>query len=200
MNRLAIIGSALGGGAAQVIEALVHQDNLRAVFILDRDVNAIGKEIHNVPVVGSTDELLQRWNDSEFDVAIIAIGGNLTERKRLFEYLHLNNIPFTNIIDSSVKLGLNVMLGEGNVILNNSYLGNDVKLGNNNYILNQCSIQHNTVIEDHNYFATNVTVGAKVKIGKMNRLGIKSIVETGAIIENEQNLKSGNIYAHIIKL
>lgn len=196
MKRLAIIGSALSGGAGQIIEALANQENIRAVLILDRDVNAIGTEIHKVPVVGSTDELLNRWKEDEFDMAIVAIGGDLSERKRLFEYLQSNNIPLTNIIDGSVKLGLNVILGEGNVILNNSYLGNDVKLGNNNYILNQCSIQHDTMIEDHNYFATDVTVGAKVKIGNLNRLGIKCIVETKAIVGNDQNLKSGNIYAH----
>lgn len=196
MKRLAIIGSALSGGAGQIIEVLAFQDNIKAALILDRDVNAIGKEIHRVPVVGSTDDLLRRWNDGEFDVAIVAIGGDLAERKRLFEYLMINNIPLTNIIDDSVKLGLNVVLGQGNVILNNSYLGNDVRLGNNNYMLNQCSIQHDTVIEDHNYFATNVTVGAKVKIGNLNRLGIKCIVETRAIVENDQNLKAGYIYAH----
>jgi len=195
MKRLAIIGSALSGGAGQIIEALAFQDKIKAVLILDRDVNAIGKEIDTVPVAGSTDDLLRRWNDGEFDVAIVAIGGDLAERKRLFECLKLNNIPVTNIIDSSVKLGLNVILGEGNVILNNCYFGNNVMLGNNNYILNQCSIQHDTVIEDHNYFATNVTVGAKVKIGNMNRFGIKCIVETRAIVENDQNLKTGYIYS-----
>ena len=196
MKRLAIIGSALGGGAAQIIEALVHQEKIKAVLILDRDVNAIGKEIYNVPVAGSTDDLLQRWGNREFDTAIIAIGGDLAERNRLFEFLRDNGIPMTNIIDSSVKLGLNVTLGEGNVILNNSYFGNNVKLGNNNYILNQCSVQHDTVIGDHNYFATNVTIGAKVKIGNVNRLGIKSIVETRSVIGNDQILKSGSIFEH----
>ena len=194
MKRLAIIGSALSGGAGQIIEAIANQDRIRVVLILDRDVNAFGKGIHEVPVVGSTDDLLRKWNDSEFDVAVVAIGGDLAERKRLFEYLQINNIPLINIIDSSVKLGLNVKIGEGNVILNNSYLGNDVRLGNNNYILNQCSIQHDTIIEDHNYLATNVTIGAKVKIGRLNRFGIKSVVETRAIVEDEQNLKSGYIY------
>ncbi len=194
MSRLAIIGSALGGGAAQIIEALDGSDSVRAVFILDRDVNAIGQIVQGISVAGSTEDLVQKWNAKEFDVAVIAIGGDLEERRRQFELLDLNSIPLANVIDRSVKVGLNVVMGTGNVILNSCYFGNNVKVGSNNYILNQCSVQHDTVIGNHNYFATNVTIGAKVRIGSMNRFGIKSIVETRATIEDGQTFKSAAIY------
>ncbi len=191
MKRLAIIGSALGGGACQIIEALRNHRSLSSLFILDKDADALGYEIHGVSVTGSTEDILKKWANKEFDDAIIAIGGDLLERKRLFDLLLSNNIPLINVIDDSVRLGINVRLGKGNVILNDSYIGNNVTLGNNNYILNQCSIQHDSIIGSHNYFATNVTVGAKVKIGYGNRFGIKCIIESKSIVENALQFKSG---------
>jgi acetyltransferase-like isoleucine patch superfamily enzyme len=193
MKRLAIIGSALGGGAAQIIEALRGQGELAACFILDRDPDVIGKEIFNVPVIGATDEVILRWDRKEFDQAIIAIGGDLKERKAVYDLLVVNAIPLANVVDPDAKLGMNVTMGSGNVILNHSYLGNNVRLGDNNYILNQCSLQHDTIIGDHNYLATNVTIGAKVRVGSLNRFGIKSIVESRSVVGDSRLLKSGEI-------
>lgn len=190
MKRIAIIGSALGGGAGQIIEAMQMQSELEPVFILDRDISIIGKDVLGVKVYGPTEEITERWNRKEFDEAIIAIGGDLTERKRLYEYLITNGIMLANIIDPSVKFGLGFKMGTGNVILNNTYFGNHTSIGNNNYILNQCSIQHDTIIENHNYFSTNITIGARVKLGSLNRLGIKCIIETKADIGDNHSFRA----------
>ena len=90
MKRVAIIGSAIGGGAGQIIEAMQLNADLKPVFILDRDSTIIGKEIFGIPVVGPTEEILEKWNKKEFDEAVIAIGGDLTERKRLYEFITEN--------------------------------------------------------------------------------------------------------------
>lgn len=196
MVRIGIYGSALGGGAAQIIEALNSQEKIKPVLILDRDTSAVGKDVFGVPVVGSTEELADKWRRKEFDQAIIAIGGDLTERKKVYELMISLNIPLANIIGKEVLFGLNTKIGNGNVILNHSYIGNNSSMGNNNYILNQCSIQHDTVIGNHNYLATNVTIGAKVRIGSLNRFGIKCIAETRTVIEDGHIYASGEIIHH----
>jgi len=183
-TRIAIIGSALGGGAAQIIEALQGQPAARAALIVDNDPRAIGTQVFGVEVAGATEDLPRLWEQGRFDAAVIAIGGDLNERKRLFEAFRGRGIPFANVIDPSVRTGLGFTIGEGNVVLNGTYFGNRVALGNNCYILNQCSIQHDTVIGDHNYLATNVSIGAHVRIGCANRFGIKSIVETRAVVHD----------------
>ena len=193
MRRLAIIGSAKSGGAAQIIEALSSSLLYQPSLIFDRDFDLLPHGIFGVPVVGPVELLAEYWSLGEFEEAIIAIGGDLNERKRLFLHLQELGIRLANVIDPNVKTGMNVSFGQGNVILNNSYFGNNVSLGDNNYILNQCSFQHDTKIADHNYFATNVTVGAKVKIGNGNRFGIKCIIETGGIVGDTKTLPSGKL-------
>ena len=182
--RIAIIGSALGGGAAQIIEALQNQPAARAALIVDNDQRAVGTTVCGVEVACPTEDLPRLWEQGRFDAAVIAIGGDLNERKRVFENFRGRGIPFANVIDPSVRTGIGFTIGVGNVILNSTYLGNGVTVGDNCYILNQCSIQHDTVIGDHNYLATNVSIGAHVKIGSANRFGIKSVVETRAIVSD----------------
>jgi len=193
MKRIAIIGSALGGGAAQIIEALTGNNDLQPLLIFDRDMNAIGATVHGVPVVAPTEDVGQWWGKKAFDAAVVAIGGDLNERKAIFESLAAAGIETANVIDTDVRLGMNVTIGKGNVILNRCYIGNDSRIGDNNYILNQCSIQHDTVIGNHNYLATNVSIGAKVRIGCLNRLGIKSVVESRASISDGLLLRSAEI-------
>lgn len=187
-TRIAIIGSALGGGAAQIIEALQNQPAARAVFIVDNDPRAIGVSIFGVEVAAATEDLPRLWEEGRFDAAVIAIGGDLNERRRLFDNLRGRGIPFTNVIDPSVRTGMGFSIGVGNVVLNDAYFGNRVAVGNNCYILNQCSIQHDTVIGDHNYLATNVAIGAHVKIGSANRFGIKSVVETRMVVHDGSSI------------
>ena len=190
MKRIAILGSALSGGAGQIIEVLMNSAEQYPVLILDNDPNAKGKDVFGVNVVGSTNDLIDYWNKKMFDEAIIAIGGDLLERKKIFDILIENKIEVANIIDDSVKFGLNVKMGMGNVILNNTYIGNNVIIGDNNYILNHCSVQHDSKIKNHNYFATNVVIGAKVKIGDLNRFKIKCALETNVIVENSNTIDS----------
>lgn len=183
-TRIAIIGSALGGGAAQIIEALQNQHAAHPTLIVDKDQRAIGTSVCGIDVVSATEDLPRLWEDGRFDAAVIAIGGDLNERMRLFESFRGRGIPFANVIDPSVRTGIGFTIGAGNVILNSTYLGNRVSIGNNCYILNQCSVQHDTVIGDHNYLATNVSIGAHVKIGSANRFGIKSVVETRSVVQD----------------
>lgn len=183
-TRIAIIGSALGGGAAQIIEALQNQCAARAALIVDNDRRAIGTSVFGVEVASATEELPRLWEERRFDAAVIAIGGDLNERMRLFDNFRGRGIPFANVIDPSVRTGMAFTIGVGNVILNSTYFGNRVVIGNNCYILNQCSVQHDTIIGDHNYLATNVSIGAHVKIGSANRFGIKSVVETRVVVHD----------------
>jgi acetyltransferase-like isoleucine patch superfamily enzyme len=183
-TRIAIIGSALGGGAAQIIEALQGQPDARAALIVDNDARALGTSVYGVEVAAATEELPRLWEERRFDAAVIAIGGDLNVRKRLFEDFRGRGIPFANVIDRSVRTGIGFSIGVGNVVLNSTYFGNGVALGNNCYILNQCSVQHDTVIGDHNYLATNVSIGAHVRIGSGNRFGVKCVVETRAVLHD----------------
>ena len=52
MKRVAILGSAVSGGAAQIIEALINSTKQKPELILDNDKSLKESEIHGVKVMG----------------------------------------------------------------------------------------------------------------------------------------------------
>ena len=54
---MAIVGSALAGGAAQIIDALDGSAELVAVAIYDSDARAMGQSVLGVPVRGSSEDV-----------------------------------------------------------------------------------------------------------------------------------------------
>ena len=71
---MAIIGSAKGGGALQIIDALQDSRSLVPVAVFDSDVTMVGKSILGIPVVDSSSEVLNHFEGGSFDCVIIAIG------------------------------------------------------------------------------------------------------------------------------
>ncbi len=178
MKKVAIIGSAKNGGAAQIIEIASRSSIPYSFVIFDRDKSLIGYKVFDVEVTGTSEQVFEYWENDKFDAAIIAIGGDLIERKQIFDRLVGNGVPFVNIIDKNVVFGINYNLGVGNVIMNNSYFGNNVQIGNNNYFLNNISIQHDSKVGSSNYFSTGTTLGAHCEVGDSIRFEINEILKT----------------------
>lgn len=86
MKKLAIVGSALAGGCAQIIDAVRTDSVYEPVGIFDRDTSTDTKVL-GVPVLASSSEVFRYWEKDQFDEVIIAIGGNLIERQKIFQHL-----------------------------------------------------------------------------------------------------------------
>ena len=98
MKKLAVVGSAISGGAAQIIDAVRTKDEYEVVAVFDNDIEAIGHTIFGVPILASSLEVERYWNLTIFDEIIIGIGGDLYERESLFNKYRQLGIPFANLI------------------------------------------------------------------------------------------------------
>jgi len=174
-KRIAVIGSAIGGGAAQIIDALRGTDRI-ATAVFDKDERAQGQTIFGAPVVGASDmpTLRQHFDAGLFDAAVIAIGGDLKERERIFHALEQAQIPTTNVIDPTAQLRSGVKIGTGNVLLGGVYLGPGVEIGDNCYIISYAGIQHDSRIGDHSYFSTGAMLAGRVIVGARVRFDTRS--------------------------
>lgn len=193
MKRLAIVGSAASGGAAQIIDAVRTGTEYEAVAIFDKNENLFGKYILNVPIIASSDEVESFWKKNKFDEIIIAIGGDLNERKRLFEEFSFMGIPFANVIDSSAQLRSEVKIGKGNVILANVFIGPYVTLGDNCYLITNTCINHDTLVGSHVYFSAGCVVAGGVEIGNQVRFDTASGAKAKIIIKQEYIVPAGKI-------
>lgn len=193
MKRLAIVGSALSGGAAQVIDAVRTTGDHLPVAIFDSDKSAKDKLILDVPVISSSDSVKEYWDKDLFDVVIIAIGGNLTERERVFNELVEFNIPFTNVIDNTAQLRANALIGIGNVILGNVFLGPNVTIGDNCYIIGNTTINHDCAIGSHSYFSSGCTLAGNVVVGERVRFDTASGAKAKVVIRDDAYIQPGQI-------
>jgi sugar O-acyltransferase (sialic acid O-acetyltransferase NeuD family) len=194
IERVIIIGG--GDGAVQVLDVLAKTPGQEAVAILDDNPELRGKKVNGVPVTGGIDmdRIVDLYERGEFDSAVISISTIIKLRAEIFEKLKDRGIPFANIIHPSVVKGINVKMGEGNVIMAFTHLGACASLGNNNFISAYCSIEHHNEMGNHCSFGPGVVTSSRVIFGDQVRcgtgifiepklrIGAKSVIGSGCII------------------
>jgi len=193
-KRVAIVGSALAGGAAQIIDALEGSTELVPIAIYDSDARAVGQAVLGVPVRGSSDEVVAAFRRGELDAAVVGIG-TLAIREAVFDGLRAGGVPTCNVIDRAAIVSRSAMLGTGNVVLATVYLGPEVTLGDNCYLVTGTRINHHTKIGDHCYFASGVTISGRVQIGARVRFDLMSAAATDAIVPEGTIVAAGTIFA-----
>jgi len=193
MKKLAIIGSALTGGAAQIIDAVRRSNSYEVTAIFDNNPHSLGQKILNVPVIASSFDVYDHWKGSAFEEVVIAIGGDLSERQRLFDSLQKQGIPFANVIDPTADIRSEVKLGIGNVILANVFLGPYVTVGDNCYIITNTCINHDTIIGSHVYFSAGCVIAGSVKIGDRVRFDTASGAKAKISVNDDKTISAGKI-------
>jgi NDP-sugar pyrophosphorylase family protein len=191
-NRIAIIGSALGGGAAQVIDAISRGSEHIPIGVFDNHPGAINSDVLGVQVVGSSEDVIKAYEDGVFDSAVIAIG-NLPHRKAVYEQLMAASIPLCNVIDKDAVVSQSTRIGVGNVLLCHSYLGPGVIIGDNCYIISGSKINHDSRLGSHCYLSTGVSIAGRVQVGSMVKFDTASGAAPDCLIPSGSYLMPGQI-------
>lgn len=193
VKRVAIIGG--GTGAIQVIDLMLSIGEYLPFCIFDDTPYKLHKKILGVPVISRIDpEIIERYfKDAFFDQVIIAISTSIPFREKVFKALKARNIPFANLVHNSVYLGVNVQLGEGNIILPQCHIGPCAAIGDNNFITAKASIEHNNIVGDHCTFGPGVMTSGNVTIGNKVKFGAGIFVEPNIKIGDNSIISSGSI-------
>jgi NDP-sugar pyrophosphorylase family protein len=193
MKRLAIIGSALSGGAAQIIDAVSTGSEYKTVAIFDSHEGSLGTKVLDVPVVSTSNEVEKYWKRGDFDEVVIAIGGDLKERQRLFDQLRTVGIPFANVIDRKAEIRSGTKMGCGNVILANVFVGPLVSIGDNCYLISNTCINHDSKVGSHSYFSAGCVIAGYVEIGDRVRFDTASGAKARVKVRDDFNVFAGQI-------
>ena len=143
--KIAIIGSALAGGAIQIVDVLLEDQLASDIRIYDDSPDTHGANVLGVPVVGDCERLESDISDSLVDSAVVAVG-SIAPRERLFKKYINTSLCFPNIISSKAIISNSSSFGRGNVILPGVYLGPQVTLADNNYLTTATTINHDSNI------------------------------------------------------
>lgn len=192
MERVCIVGSALGGGALQIIDALRGSASQNPAVILDNNPNTLGQMVCGVPVIGSSTDIKKIFDSRIFDSAIVAVG-SLSDRKKIFDLIVGLGIPVCNVIDRLAVVSASAQLGFGNVVLAQAYIGPSVKVGNNCYFLPGSRVNHDSEIEDHCYFASGANLGGRVRVSSGVKFELMSGARSEVFVPEGSVVQAGHI-------
>ena len=160
--KIAIIGS--GGHASVVASTLILAGHQIAGFY-DDDEQKWGSHIMNIPILGSTDQLMY---SQEFSHGIIAIGQNEV-RKRLVEKLDLNWIT---VVHPFAWVHPEVTLGVGTIVCAGAIVQPGAKIGSHVILNTKASVDHHCQVGDYVHIAvSHLAGGASVDEGVFMALG-----------------------------
>jgi sugar O-acyltransferase (sialic acid O-acetyltransferase NeuD family) len=174
----------LGAGEnGQVIENILRLTGRKKIVFLDDKVKKSN-------VIGSL-KSIDTFNINEFDF-FISIGNNEI-RKQWFIKLKklkiccINAIHPSTLIESSVRLGENIMIGARTYINIQSIVQNNVTINNG------CIIEHDNYIGEHSQICPGVITGGKVNIKNDVFIGMGSLITDHVTIEKHCIIGAGSL-------
>ncbi|MEN3372854.1 biotin/lipoyl-containing protein [Dechloromonas sp. ZS-1] len=189
IERILILGG--GGGAALVLDILARKMNQAAVGILDNNPKMAGMELMGIPILGGFELVDALWRDGAFDAVISTIVRDVFDRAKIYNRFIKMGIPFTNVIDPEARIGRDVILGKGNLIIYGAYLATGVKIGNNNFLAAGTFIEHHSEIGNHCTFGPRTSLAGAVSVGDHVKFGMQVAIEPQLKIGSESVIASG---------
>lgn len=188
-ERVLILGG--GGGAALVIDILSRTLNQKPAAILDNNKALVGTALMNVPILGDFEVAARLWDEGAFDTIISTVVRDVNDRAQIFERFTAMGIPFTNVIDPDVRIGADVTIGTGNLIIYGGYLATAVTLGDNNFLAAGTCIEHHSKIGSHCTFGPRTSLSGKVVVADRVKFGTNVAVEPQVEIGTRALIASG---------
>lgn len=173
MKSVVIIGT---GGHGKVVADIVLKAGDKVFGFLD-DNTLLPKIFIGFPVLGIVDDYKDYISAVEFIIAI----GDASIRERISE--KLNGVDwYTAIHPSAVISDVDVLIGEGTVVMANAVVNSGSRIGTHCIINSGAVVEHDNVIENFVHISVGVKLGGTVHMGKSTWIGI------GSSISNNVNI------------
>lgn len=189
--RLLLVGG--GAAAVLVLDVVFRCNEYKPVGILDDDKRLAGKTVFGVPVVGAIDRAVELWKEGFYDAVVISISTALVFRRKVFNALREQGIPFANVIDPSSTVHMNVQMGQGNIILGKCRIGPCTIVGDNNFVSAYTNIEHHNRLGSHCTFGPAVCTSGLVEIESSVKFGTGIFIEPFVKIGEESVVASGAV-------
>jgi sugar O-acyltransferase (sialic acid O-acetyltransferase NeuD family) len=181
MKDIIIIGAS---GFGKEVLWLAKRLNRNVIGFLDDTPEKQNTELFGCRVIGKINEFT-KFNDMEFVIAI----GSPRCREQVFKKMIENGSPqFATLIDPTVVIGENIIIGSGSLICAGVILTVDIRIGEQVVINLNSTIGHDVVIENFVTIAPNVSISGnvslanKVEVGTNASIKEKITVDQGAMI------------------
>lgn len=138
------------------------------------------------------------WMPGPDDYAVVAVG--LIDLKlRIIERIRKKGGRFFNLIHPSAILGMDVLMGDGNIICPHCVLTSNIRIGNFNLFNVGSTIGHDVNIGSYNTLSPHNDITGFVTLGDKNFLGSKVSVIPGKKIGDRNKISAGSVIFRNVK-
>lgn len=196
MKRLAIIGTK--EFAEQIADFAIQTGEFEVVGYYD-NIEPKGNIVNGRPVLGKVEDAVVDYQQHAFDEIFIGVGYTRFDLRESFYMQLKGKVPFANIIMPTVKMGKDVVMGEGVFVGGSSSIGDSSVIENNVFIHGGSDVGHNNKICAHTYISGRFNSAGFVTIGKRNFIGICVIIADHIELTDDVWIGLGCIVAKNIK-
>lgn len=187
--KVVIVGA---GGHAMVVCDTLLTASADVMGFVDDDLSLHGREILDLPVLGSLDSLAMAGQ-----VALVIGVGENGDRRRCFDRAHALGYAVVNAIHPLAVLSARCSVGAGVMIMGGVVVNVGADIGNNVILNTSCKVDHHCVVGAHAHIAPGATLAGAVTVGEETlvgagavilpgiRIGSRSIVAAGAVVTRD---------------
>ncbi|WP_348921978.1 NeuD/PglB/VioB family sugar acetyltransferase [Enterococcus rotai] len=192
MKDIVIVGA--GGHGKEVAFLINKLPDYNLIGFYDDD--KVGEIICNVPVISKISELKAMTSP----ISVVLGIAKPRIKQEIVKTLILNsNIIFPNLIDPRAELGINIVLGIGNVIMTNTTFTADINLGDFNMLNIGSTVGHDVKIGSYNSIYPSVNISGGVTIFDGSELGVGAKVIQGIEIGESAIVGAGSVVIKDVK-
>jgi len=168
MRKLIILGA---GGYAQQLHFIVGRVGQHEVVGFVDETGGAPDEIYGCPVKDSPND----FDYAKDEIDLICAVGTIGTRKRWHE-TYSADYRFTSVVDTSVIMAPDAVIGENVVILGNTVCSAECRIGNSVNVNWNCLVSHHVTIGDFSNFASGVRATGRVQIGEEVDIGTNAVM------------------------
>lgn len=196
MKKLLIIGAGSYGRTTYDIARIMESCG-RDFYIkgfLDNKLDVLNGYQNYPPIIDSVDNYVVQPDD-----VFVCAFGDVNYKKKFASIILERGGEFMNIIHPNAKIGMNVKMGVGCIIGNNSYIDCDTEIGNFVSIQVNAVIGHDTKLGDWSMIDCFAFTGGFSVIEESVTLHTSSIVIPGKHIGNNAIINAGSVVIRDVK-
>lgn len=182
MSNVVIIGAS---GHGKVVADIVNKSGDKLLGFLDDDLS-LGYEFCGYPIMGSVSDY-----DKVIGASFVIAIGNPEIRERISQSI---KAPFYTAIHPSAQIsGIDVVIGEGTVVMPGAIINSGAKIGRHCIINSAAVVEHDNLIADFVHVSVGAHMAGTVTVGARTMLGVGSAVKNNVSITGDCTIGAGAV-------
>ncbi len=187
MKQVIIFGAS---GHGKVIADILEKQGTPIAGFVDDDNTKWGQEFFGYRIHGGIGYLASTLA-SQVDI-VVAIGDNEVRRKVVLD-LQTRGFRFTTAIHPSARIGKNVQIGAGTVMMAGAIVNADTHIGSHCIINTASSVGHDNIVGDFTHISSGARLGGNVSVGALSWVGIGAAVINNVTIGENTIVGAGSV-------